>query len=144
MSALTFTIKKAMAVSAIRQALSETGELAFLGTKKDVPVVTGSLRSSGSVISNYDGIIIKYIKEYASYVERGWEGGRVWTNSFVRSNGVRVKGHYKNQPPQEGRKFIENSLRHFFIDDVGGKTQFQENVLTALKVGFVGRTVTEI
>lgn len=141
---ISFTVKKSMIIAAVRQALHETGEAAFLETKKVVPVVTGELKGSGSVQSVYDGVIIRYTKEYASFVERDWEGGRIWTNPYVRIDGIRVRGHYKNQPPRKGQKFIENSLRKFFMDEVGSKTPFQENVLIALKTSFVGRKIEEI
>ena len=144
MTLLSRSIKRAMVVSALRQALHDTGEIAFLESRKIVPVDTGALRGSGSIQTIGEGIIINYSKEYASHVERGWEGGRVWTSSYVKSNGARVKGHYKNQLPREGRHFIEQSLKKFFVRGLRNKTPFQESIIIELKKGFVGNKVTEI
>jgi len=143
-SPLSWSIKRAMVVSALRQALHDTGEIAFLESRKVVPVDTGALRGSGSIQTIGEGIIINYSKEYASHIERGWEGGRVWTSSFTRASGATVRGHYKNQSPREGRHFIENSLRKYFIESIGDRTHFQESIIIELKKGFVGNKVTEI
>jgi len=143
-SPLTWSVKRGMVVNAIRQALHETGETAFIESQRKVPVDTGALRGSGSIQTIGEGIIINYSKEYASHVERGWEGGRVWTSSFTRTSGARVRGHFKNQSPREGRHFIENSLRKYFIEYIGDRTHFQESIIIELKKGFVGNKVTEI
>ena len=144
MNLLSWSIKRAMVVSALRQALHDTGEIAFLESRKVVPVDTGALRGSGSIQTIGEGIIINYSKEYASHIERGWEGGRVWTSSFTRASGATVRGHYKNQSPREGRHFIEQSLKKFFVRGLRNKTPFQESIIIELKKGFVGNKVTEI
>jgi len=144
MSPLTWSVKRGMVIAAIRQALHETGENAFLESRRVVPVNTGELKSSGSIQQIAEGVIINYSKEYASVVERGWEGGRVWTSAYRKSDGVYVKGHYKNQSPREGRHFIENSLNKFFVRGLSNKTPFQESIIIELKKGFVGNKVTEI
>ena len=143
MSPLTWSVKRGMVIEAIKRALHETGETAFIESQNVIPVDTGALKESGNFQAVGDGIIIRYTKEYASSVERGWEGGRVWTRDYLRSDGVLVKGHYKNQSPREGRHFIEQSLRKFFVRDSSNKTPFQENVIMELQKGFVGQKVTE-
>ncbi len=128
---------------AIRRAVEETGNTAFNESQAVVPVVTGELKRSGSVISLSNGIMIQYTKEYASIVERGWKGGRVWTESYIRKDGVRVKGHYKNQPPREGVKFIENSIRKCFIQ-TGNTSVFQDNLLKHLKEKFPVKQIISV
>ena len=144
MSPLTWSVKRGMVIEAIKRALHETGETAFIESQKLVPVNTGALKSSGSFQAVSDGIIIRYTKEYASSVERGWEGGIVWIRDYLRSNGALIKGHYKNQSPRKGRHFIEKSLRKFFAIGLNSTTPFQESVIIELQKGFVGRKVTEI
>ena len=144
MSPLTWSVKRGMVIEAIKRALHETGETAFIESQNVIPVDTGALKESGNFQAVGDGIIIRYTKEYASSVERGWEGGRVWTRDYLRSDGVLVKGHYKNQSPREGRHFIEKSLRKFFVSGLSNKTPFQESIIIELKNGFVGNKVTEI
>ena len=143
MSPLTWSIKRGMVVNSIRRALHETGETAFIESQRIVPVDTGALKSSGSIKTVDEGIIIHYSKEYASHVEKGWEGGKIWTSSFKRASGATVRGHYKNQSPREGRHFIEQSLKKFFVRGLRDKTPFQENILVSLKSSFGGKSVVE-
>jgi len=143
MATIYLTGTKGQVIEALKDALFQTSETAFIETKNVVPVDTGALRESGIMHNLADGIIIQYRKDYASIVERGWEGGRVWTHQHIRSNGVRVKGHYKNQPARVGTKFIENTLKRNFVG-TGSKTPFQNNILIALETHFPGRVVREI
>lgn len=124
---------KQQIIEALRQALNKSGNKAFIDSQTNVPVVTGNLKRSGSIIDTASEILIKYIVEYASIVERDWSGGMVWTDSYVKRNGTRVKGHYKHQPPREGKHFIENSLRGVFKGESGLKSQFQSNFLDSLR-----------
>ena len=144
MSPLTWSVKRGMVIEAIKRALHETGENAFHESQRIVPVDTGALKESGSIALLQEGLIIRYTKEYASHVERGWEGGKIWTSSFTRASGARVRGHFKNQSPREGRHFIEQSLKKFFVRGLRNKTPFQESIIIELKNGFVGNKVTEI
>jgi hypothetical protein len=120
-------------IDAIRQAVGKTGRKAFFDSQCAVPVVTGMLKSSGSMSEDYTGFVIKYVIEYASLVERGWEGGVVWTNSHTRRDGTKVKGHYKNQPAREGKHFIGNSMRKSFIGETGSKSAFQQDFIATLR-----------
>jgi hypothetical protein len=128
-------------IEAIKQSIYKTGREAFKESQNKVPIVTGELKRSGTISENYEGVIIRYAKEYASFVERDWEGGRVWTNSFIKSNGVQVKGHYKNQPPRKGRHFIENSLNKHFKEKLGTYTTFQANLIEELKQRFPSKKI---
>ena len=122
-------------VEAIRMALEQTGKMAFQASQEAVPTITGDLKKSGTMQSTSSEFIIKYAKEYAENVERGWAGGKVWTASHMRKGGIAVKGHYKNQPQKDGIHFIENSLRKYFKEkSTGDKTVFQNNILEQLGV----------
>ena len=124
-------IRKAIK-EAIREAVAKNGQRAFSESQSTAPVDTGKLKSSGIVINNHDGVLIKYAAEYAEAVERGWAGGKVWTGMHVRGKSV-VRGHYKNQPPKEGKHFIENSLRKFFKGDSGSKSPLQQDFFQLLQ-----------
>ena len=117
-------------VEAIKVALEQTGKLAYQESQDSCPKDDGDLKSSGLMQNTSSEFVIKYTKEYAENVERGWAGGRVWTEGHMRRGGVFVKGHYKNQPQKEGVHFIENSLRKYFKEkSAGNKTAFQRNIL---------------
>jgi hypothetical protein len=142
-----YKIEKSVIVESIRDALKKTGKVAFKESQSVVPVDTGALKKSGSFQTVNEGFIICYAKEYASIIEKGWKGGKVWTSSFRRSNGVKVKGHYKKQPFREGRYFIENSLKKYFVEmsqKTLVRTSFQENILIVLQENFPGKIIIEI
>jgi hypothetical protein len=69
-----------------------------------VPVLTGELKSSGSIIYKAAGVSINYSAPHAAIVETGLEtaipltGGseRVYVPTHRRKNGAVVKGHYRN------------------------------------------------
>lgn len=70
-----------------------------------VPVLTGELKSSGTVIYVRDGVKIEYTAAHAAIVERGLPEAtpltdpntqRVYVPTHRRKNGVVVKGHYKH------------------------------------------------
>ena len=119
--------------NAVREAASEAANQAYYQSQRVVPVKTGFLRSTGNITEDSDSITIRYSAPYASVVERGWNGGLVWTDSYRRLDGVFVKGHYKNQPRREPRRFIEDSLRMYFTQVSGTMTPFQEILLRKLK-----------
>ena len=144
MPVIYFVGKREKIIEAIRQAVYETGEAAFTECQATVPVDTGALRASGFTTRLLEGITLRYTVDYASIVERGWEGGRVWTAPHIRRGGIKVKGHYKNQPPRLGTHFIETSLKKFFVDNAGQRTIFQGNVITALHSQFPGSEIKEI
>jgi hypothetical protein len=84
-----------------------------------VPVKTGALRASGDEQNIPDGAQIHYGKEYASFVERGFAGGNIHVNSYVKKNGTKVRSYDYYSPPRTGRHFIENPLKDSFksLDD---------------------------
>lgn len=116
---------------AIIQAVGRNGQRAFAESKNTVPVDTGELKNSGSFTESSSGITIKYSAEYASSVERGWAGGKVWVKLHFRKPASLVRGHYMNQPPKEGVHFIENSLKIFFKEG-GSRTPFQQDFFDIL------------
>ena len=70
-----------------------------------VPVVTGELKQSGSLIKVRDGVKIQYTADHAAIVETGLPEAtpltdlntqRVYVPTHRRKNGVVVKGHYKH------------------------------------------------
>jgi hypothetical protein len=69
-----------------------------------VPVLTGELKASGSLIYKADSVAIHYSAPHAAIVETGLEsaipltGGseRVYVPTHRRKNGAVVKGHYRN------------------------------------------------
>lgn len=124
--------KRPLIEAALKEALKKTMKEAFQESQNTVPVITGALKGSGAVSEYYNEYSIKYSIEYASIVERDWAGGHIWTPAFTKHNGTRVKGHYKNQPPREGKHFIENAMRKTFRGNSGVKSDFQRNFLEFL------------
>ena len=127
----------------LREVIHINGQKAFAESQSIAPVDTGKLKSSGSIVNDSDGFMIKYAVEYAEAVERGWAGGKVWTHGHVRRGTTLVKGHYKNQPPKEGVHFIENSLKKFFKGTSGSKSPLQEDFLRLLRDGMQPAKVVE-
>lgn len=130
-------------IASIREAVIDSGKEAFDKTQESVPVDTGALKASGVFREQSDGIMVQYAKEYAEVVERGWQGGMVWTNQHVRKGGIKVRGHYKNQPHREGVHFIENSLKGVFIDKEGSYSVFQKKLLETLRFRCAPYKVTD-
>jgi len=69
-----------------------------------VPVLTGELKASGSIIYKRDSVSIEYSAPHAAKVEAGLpeatpltdaDTQRVYVPTHRRKNGVVVKGHYK-------------------------------------------------
>lgn len=143
--AITSRDRKSLIRLAAREALSTTGQMAYLETQRNVPVITGFLKNSGSIAEDMESVIIRYSAEYASFIERGWAGGMVWTDPHVRLGTIRVKGHYKNQPPREAQNYIRNSLNKYFKDlYLSNRTYFQDAFYANLQKYFPGKSIREI
>jgi hypothetical protein len=91
-------------------------------------VTVWNIQVSGGDTFIYNGIVI-----HNSIVERGWNGGIVWIDSYTRKDGVFVRGHNSNQPRREGKHYIENPLRTYFGKNSGGIFTFREAVLKYLR-----------
>ena len=87
---------------------------AFGKTRSKVPVRTGALKSSGSTNDIPNGAELRYSKEYASFVERGFKGGRIHVPTYYRRDGTRVRAYDYYSPPRPPGKFIENSMEESF------------------------------
>ena len=102
-SDLKNAIKKALI-----QGIQDNGSRIFYRSQDTVgcyvPVLTGELKSSGSIIKTSDSVSIHYSAPHAAVVEAGLDtavplnmGGseRVYIPTHRRKNGVVVNGHYR-------------------------------------------------
>ena len=134
---------KSLIISAIKDSVFQTGWNAFIYSQSIVPVKTGDLKRSGDFSRELDGIQIKYKIHYAEIVERGWNGGNIWINSYSRSDGTFVRGHMKYQPKREGVHYIENALKRYFLEKVSSRSFFQDKVLQNLRASFPNKKITD-
>jgi hypothetical protein len=87
---------------------------AFDKSQTTVPIRTGQLKASGSTNILADGAELKYSKDYASFVERGFRGGTIHVEAYTKKNGTHVRAYSYYSPPRTPRKFIETPMTESF------------------------------
>jgi hypothetical protein len=99
--------------TALISAIRDRSQEAFKKSQQKCPVITGELRSSGSEKDIENGAEIDYIKDYASFVERGVDPGTRNVKAHVRQ-GKPVKGYSYFSKGQKAQHFIESSMTESF------------------------------
>ena len=94
----------------ITRSVIETARNAFISSILKCPIKTGRLKASGNFWESNIGGIIEYTAPYFATVEYGTKGGPVRVESYIRKDGVRVKGHIKEMPPRTGKFFVTDSI----------------------------------
>jgi len=120
-------------IIALNDALIETTDKAFAESQIVVPVRTGRLKGSGKAFCEDKSCVINYSASYADVVEHGWKGGIVNVHSYRRRDGIFVREHTMNQPPREGRHYIENSVRICFKGIPGTMSPFLNSFINNLR-----------
>lgn len=100
-------------VRALIEALRDKARTGFELSQSACPVVTMTLKNSGSIEDIPNGSVLSYKAPYASIVERGIEAHLETVPAYTRK-GRLVRSHVRQVHAKEGTHFIENSLKKAF------------------------------
>lgn len=100
-------------VKALIDALRDRARNGFELSQTSCPVVTNTLKSSGTIEDIPNGSLLSYKAPYASIVERGTEEHTETVPGYAR-RGHMVRSHTRRVHAKEGKHFIETSLKKAF------------------------------
>jgi hypothetical protein len=100
-------------VQALIESLRDRARNGFEMSQVGCPVVTMTLKNSGSVEDIPNGSVLSYKAPYASIVERGIEDHTEIVPGYSRK-GHMVRSHIRRVHAKEGKHFIETSLKKAF------------------------------
>jgi hypothetical protein len=100
-------------VQALTEALRSRARNGFELSQIACPVVTMTLKNSGSITDIPNGSVLSYTAPYASIVERGITDHTEIVPGYSR-RGHMVRSHTRRVRAKEGVHFIENSLKRAF------------------------------
>jgi len=97
-------------IEIIKDSFREKAKEVFDSTQESCPVITGTLKKSGSFFDTPSECGLMYTAPYSELVNDGIKPGVKTTRAYLRRDGVRVGSYTYYTHGRKGRHFVDNAV----------------------------------